>query len=372
MIGKNEYEINAINGSFRRIQNAPAHWGSAVCTRPRADRRRAVIGIAEQERLNVKAITYDRYGPPDVLRLEEVPTPTPGNREVLIDVQAASVNAADRVLMRADPFWIRLMGMGMRRPKHRILGFDVAGRIAAVGRDVEQLAPGDEVFGACSFGGFAEQVCVAESRLLPKPAALSFEQAAAVPTAGSTALQALCDRGGIEAGQKVLIDGASGGVGTFAVQIAKAFGADVTAVCSTRNVEIARSLGADRVVDYTREDFSRGRQRYDLILGANAHRSIWVYRRALAPRGTYVMTGGSGAAILQAVLLGALITKTGSRRMGNMMATARKRDLVALAELIVAGKVEPFVDRTYPLRDVPEALRYMENEHARGKIAITM
>jgi NADPH:quinone reductase-like Zn-dependent oxidoreductase len=285
-------------------------------------------------------------------------------------VKAASVNGADRVLLRGKPFVVRL-GMGLTRPKHPMLGFDLAGRVEAIGSGVTQFRVGDDVFGASNFGAFAERVCVTEDRLVPKPAGVAFEDAAATPTAGYTALQGL-RKGGIEAGQNVLIDGASGGVGTFAVQIAKAYGAQVTAVCSTRNVEIVRALGVSRVIDYRREDFTRDGARYDLILAANAYRPLSDYRRALKPRGRYVMTGGGGSQILQVMLLGALVTMTSGRRMSNIMAVAKKNDLVVLSEMLAAGKIKPVIDRIVALRDVPAAIRYLEEEHARGKIVVSV
>jgi NADPH:quinone reductase-like Zn-dependent oxidoreductase len=318
----------------------------------------------------VRALVYRRYGGPDELELADVPLPQPREREVLVRVQAASVNGADRVLLRGKPFVVRL-GMGFLRPRHPILGFDVAGRVEAVGSGVTQFRVGDEVFGASNFGAFAERACINEERLVPKPSGVSFEAAAATPTAGYTALQGL-RKGRIEAGQRVLIDGASGGVGTFAVQIAKAYGADVTAVCSTRNVEIVRALGVSRVIDYRREDFARDGQRYDLILAANAYRPLSDYRRVLKPGGRYVMTGGGGAQILQAMLLGTLVSMTSSQRMGNIMAAATKNDLVVLAELLETGRIRPVIDRTVGLRDVPDAIRYLENEHARGKIVVSV
>ena len=311
---------------------------------------------------------YSRYGGPEVLELADVPLPEPRDREALVRVHAASINAADRVLMRGKPFLVRL-GMGFPRPRHHTLGFDVAGRVDAIGRAVTQFRVGDDVFGASKFGGFAEFVCVDEQTLVPKPPGISFETAAATPTAGYTALQGL-RKGRIAAGQKVLIDGASGGVGTFAVQIARAYGADVTAVCSTRNVDTARALGASRVIDYRHEDFASDGQRYDLILAANAYRPLSDYRRALKPGGAYVMTGGGGLQILQAMLLGAVLSVTSSRRMGNLLAIARKEDLIVLKELLETGKIRPVIDRTVALSDVPAAIRYMEEEHARGKVVV--
>jgi NADPH:quinone reductase-like Zn-dependent oxidoreductase len=234
---------------------------------------------------------------------------------------------------------------------------------------VTQFRAGEEVFGASHFGAFAELVCVDERTLVPKPAGVSFEEAAATPTAGYTALQGL-RKGRIEAGQKVLIDGASGGVGTFAIQIANAYGANVTAVCSARNVDHARALGAARVIDYRREDFTRERERYDLILAANAYRPLADYRRVLEPDGAYVMTGGGGVQILQAMLLGRLLSLTSRRRMGNVMAVARKNDLVVLAEMLETGKIKPLIDRTVALNEIPAAMRYLEEEHARGKVVV--
>jgi NADPH:quinone reductase-like Zn-dependent oxidoreductase len=318
----------------------------------------------------MKALVYHRYGGPDVLELADVPQPQPREHEVLVRVRAASVNGADRVLMRGKPFFVR-MGMGFPRPRHPTLGFDVAGRVDAVGSGVTQFRVGEDVFGASHFGAFAELVCVNQETLVPKPAGVSFGDAAATPTAGYTALQGL-RKGRIEAGQKVLIEGASGGVGTFAIQIAKAFGADVTAVCSTRNVETARALGASRVIDYRREDLTLDRQRYDLILAANAYRPLSDYRHILKPDGAYVMTGGGGVQILQAMLLGAIVSMTSSQRMGNIMAVAKKSDLIVLKELLEAGKIKPVIERTVALSQVPDAIRSLENEHARGKVVVNV
>jgi NADPH:quinone reductase-like Zn-dependent oxidoreductase len=320
----------------------------------------------------VKAIVHTKYGPPDVLQLTEVEKPTPQDDEVLIKVHAAAANAADWHLLRGDPFIVRLM-LGLLKPKNEILGADVAGRVEAVGRNVKQFQPGDEVFGdlsGCGWGGFAEYVCASENALALKPANITFEEAAAVPMAAVTALQGLRDKGQIQSRQKVLINGASGGVGTFAVQIAKAFGAEVTAVCSTRNLDMARSVGADHVIDYTQEDFAQNGQCYDLILAANGHRSILAYKRALCPTGIYVMTGGSGAQMFQAMLLGPVISMVGSKKMGNLLMKPNRKDLVFMKELLEAGKVAPVIDRCYPLSEVPEAIRYLEAGHARGKVVI--
>lgn len=323
----------------------------------------------------MKAIVYHKYGPPDVLNLEEVRKPTPKEDEVLVKVHAASVNAADWHILRADPFLVRLMGVGLLKPKHKILGADVAGRVEAVSRNVKQFQPGDEVFGDLSgggFGGFAEYVCASEDALALKPASISFEAAAAVPMAAVTALQGLRDKGQIQPGQKILINGASGGVGTFAVQIAKSFGAEVTGVCSTSKLDMVRSIGADHVIDYTQEDFTKNEQRYDLIFAANGYHPISDYRRALNPKGTYVMSGGSGAQMFQAVLLGPVMSMTGSKKMGNVMAKPNNNDLAIMKDLIESGKVVPVIDRRYPLGEVPEAIRYLEEGHARGKVVITI
>jgi NADPH:quinone reductase-like Zn-dependent oxidoreductase len=304
-----------------------------------------------------------------------VAKPTPKADEVLVKVHAASVNAYDWHLLTADIFLVRLMGGGLRRPKKAIPGVDIAGRIEAAGSNVKQFRPGDEVFGdisACGNGGFAEYVAVPEHALALKPAALSFEEAAAVPMAAITALQGLRDQGKIQAGQKVLINGASGGVGTFAVQIAKAFGAEVTAVCSTRNLDLARTLGADRVIDYTQEDFTRNGQTYDLILAANGYHPLSAYKRALTPQGIYVMAGGKPGQIFQAMLLGSWLSDNGGKRLGGFTAHANQKDLVMLKELLEAGKVVPVIDKRYSLSEAAEALRYLGAGHARGKVVITV
>jgi len=319
----------------------------------------------------MKAIVYTQYGPPDVLQFAEAAKPVPKDREVLIKIHAASVNAFDWRVMRGKPWFTRLMMGGLLTPKHKILGADIAGRVEAVGTSVRQFQPGDEVFGG-KIGGFAEYVCALEDRLALKPANISFEDAAAVPVAAITALQGLRDQGRIQRGQKVLIDGASGGVGTFAVQIAKSFGAEVTAVCSTRNVETARSLGADHVIDYTRQDFTKSGQRYDLIFAANAYHSIFDYRRALSQEGIYVMAGGGWNQILQLLLLGPLLSRMGSKKMCFFVAKINQKDLVLLKDLLETGKVVPIIDRRYPLSGVADAVRYLEEGHAQGKVVITV
>ena len=333
----------------------------------------------------MKAIVCTKYGPPDVLELKEVEKPTPKEDEALVRVHAASLNAADFEMLRGT--WSARFG-GLLKPRHTILGSDIAGRIEAVGRNVKQFHPGDGIWGdlsECGFGAFAEYVCVPENALRLKPASMTFEEAAAVPSAGVVALQnlrgvgssslsfLLSDTGHIQSGQKVLIHGAGGGVGTFAVQLAKSFGAEVTGVDSTGKLDMLRSIGADHVIDYTQEDFTKSGQRYDLILDVVASQSIFDYKRALSPKGIYVMVGGSLAAILQGFLLGPLISRTGSKKMGSVMwKPNNQEDLAILEELFAAGKVAPVIDRRYPLSEVPEALRYLEEGHAKGKVVITV
>ncbi len=323
----------------------------------------------------MKAIVNTQYGSPDVLQLKEIERPTPKDDEVLVKVYAVSVNAADLHLLRADPFLIRLSS-GLLKPKNKILGSDIAGRVEAVGSNVKQFKVGDEVFGdisAYGWGGFAEYTCAREDAFALKPSNLSFEEAAAVPMAAVTALQGIRYAGQIRPGQKVLINGASGGVGSFAVQLAKSSGAEVTAVCSSRNVEMARSIGAEHVIDYAKEDFTKTGQQYDLILATNGDRSISDYRRALSPEGIYVHTGGSVAQMSQAMIQGPWISMTGSQKMGSMgVAKPNQNDLVIMKELLEAGKVKPVIDRTYPLSEVAAAIRYLEEGHAQGKVVITV
>ena len=320
----------------------------------------------------MKAIVYTKYGSPDVLHLKDVEKPTPKDDEVLIKIRAASVNAYDWHFLTADIFLIRLMGGGLLKPKDSRLGADIAGQVETVGRNVKQFQPGDEVFGDIGHGGFAEYVCAPESRLALKPANLSFEEAAAVPMAALTALQGLRDEGRIQPRQKVLVNGASGGVGTFAVQIAKAFGAEVTAVCSPRNLEQAHALGADLVIDYTREDFTQNGEQYDLIFAANGYHPLSAYKRALTPQGIYVMAGGTMAQIFQAMLLGSWMSKKGGKKMGGVSAKIDQKDLGIIKELLEAGKVVPVIDKRYPLSEAAEALRYLGEGHARGKVVITV
>jgi NADPH:quinone reductase-like Zn-dependent oxidoreductase len=323
----------------------------------------------------VKAMVTTQHGPPDELQLREIATPTPAPDEVLIKLYASSVNPLDSFVIRGPLFSVPMIGR-LLKPKNKIAGADIAGRIESVGRDVKQFRPGDEVFGASfgkrGLGGFAEYACAVEDCLTRKPANLSFAEAAAVPVAAITALQGLRDKGEIQRGQRVLIDGASGGVGTFAIQIAKSFGAEVTAVCSPRNVDRARSIGADHVIDYTREDFTHSGLRYDLILGANVHHSIFDYRRALSRKGIFVVAGGSMMRLLQAVLLGPLLSRIGSRKTRFFIAKMNTEDLAILKDLLEAEKIVPVIDRRYPLGEVSEALRYREEGHAQGKIVITV
>ncbi|MBY0148219.1 NAD(P)-dependent alcohol dehydrogenase [Neobacillus niacini] len=320
----------------------------------------------------MKAIITKKYGPPDVLELTEVENPIPNDNQVLVRVHAASLNYGNLVLLKGKPFLARF-AFGLLKPKYSIPGGDIAGQVEAVGKDVTQFQIGDEVFGdlsSCGWGGFAEYVCVPAHALALKPSNLSYEEAAAVPMAGATALQGLRDKGNIQPGQKVLINGASGGVGTFAVQIAKSFGAQVTGVCSTRNLEILQSLGADYSIDYTKESFTNNNQKYDLIVGVNGHQSISDYKRTLAPNGTFVHIGGSESQMFQAMLQGPWIAKTSNKKVGTFLQRQNQKDLNALKELVESGKVKPVIDRKYKLSDLSEAFRYFEQGHAQGKVVI--
>jgi len=320
----------------------------------------------------MKAIVRETYGPPDVLHLADVPVPTLRDGDVLVRVRAASANAADWHLLRGTPFPFRLVA-GLRTPRFKIIGTDVAGHVEAVGRHVTQFRPGDEVFGElsrCGYGAYAEFAVAPEKALALKPANVSFEEAATLPTAGCTALQGL-RKGRIQRAQRVLLSGASGGVGTFAVQIAKSFGTEVTAVCSTRNVDMVRSIGADHVIDYTKDDFATQGQRYDLVLATNGDRSIWDYRRALTADGCYAMTGGSNRQLTEALLFGPLLS-IGRQRFGNVLMKPNQEDLLVMKELCESGKLRPVIDRRFPLSEVPAAVRYVEDGHARGKVVVTM
>ena len=322
----------------------------------------------------MQAIVCEKYGPPNVLEFKQVDQPIPKDDEVLVSVQAASVNAADWHFLRGEPIIMRLVS-GLFRPKIKILGADIAGQVEAVGTKVKQFQPGDAVFGDisdCGWGGYAEYVCAREEALVHKPANMNYEEAAAIPFASVTALQGLRDNGKIASGQKVLINGAAGGVGTFAVQLAKSFDTEVTAVCSSRNLDMARSTGADHVIDYTKEDFTRNDKRYDLIMGVNGFQPISAYKRALRPQGTYVMAGGSGAQIFQGLFLGPILSIIGNKRLRNFVAKPKQNDLAFIKELVEAGKIKPVIDRSYPLSEVPDAIRYLETGHARGKVVITI
>src|SRR5262249_2612097 len=319
----------------------------------------------------MKAIVQAGYGPPSILQLQECEKPSPKDNEVLVRVHASSVNALDWRPFTFPLVVRRLIGQGFRHPKHRSCGADVAGTVEAVGAGVTHFRPGDAVFGTMR-GAFAEYVCSPEERLVLKPANVSFEAAAAVPVAALTALQALRDPGQGQAGQKVLINGAGGGVGTFAVQIAKAFGADVTAVCSTRNQEVARSLGADEVIDYTREDFTTGGRRYDVIVNVNGYQPMLSCARALSPDGIYVWVGGSLAAMVQTLFPGSLLSRFGRRKFRGAMTRSNQKDLLVLKQLLETGKVVPAIDRRYPLARVAEALDYLLAGHASGKVVITV
>ena len=323
----------------------------------------------------MKAIVQERYGSPDVLQLREIDTPVVGDGEALVRVQAAGVDQGVWHLMAGLPYLVRLAGVGLRGPKNRVPGTDVAGRVEAVGENVTRFRPGDEVFGTCR-GSFAEYACAREDRLAPKPASLGFEQAAAVPVSGYTALQGVRDRGKVRPGQRVLIIGAGGGVGTFAVQLAKEYGAEVTGVCSTTKMELVRSIGADRVVDYTREDFADGRTRYDVILDIAGNRPLSHLRRALAREGTLVSGGGDGGGRwlggIDRQLRAHLLSPFVRQKLGTWIATQRTEDLETLGELLEAGKLTPVVDRTFPLSEAAEAIRYLRDGRARGKVVITV
>ena len=321
----------------------------------------------------MKAVVQDKYGSPDVLELRDIDKPVAKDDEVLIRVHAASVNAADWHFLRGMPYIARL-SLGLRKPKTKIRGRDVAGQIEAVGKDVKQFHPGDEVYAEVDTGSFAEYTHASEDLLGLKPSNLTFEQAAAVPLAAVTALQGLRDKGQIKPGQKVLIYGASGGVGTFAVQLAKSFGADVTGVCSTKKVDMVRSIGADQVIDYTQEDFAQNGQRYDILFDLVGNRSLSDLRRALTPKGTLVLSGGEGGRWLGSVKLlikSLLLSPFVSQRLTAFLAKTKHEDLLVLNELIEAGKVTPVIDKTYPLSEAPEAIRYLEGRQVQGKIVIT-
>lgn len=319
----------------------------------------------------MKAIILTQYGGPEHLQLAEVAIPQPKDDQVLVKVYAVSVNSADCRLL-SGPF-PRLLGFGLLRPNNKIMGADIAGIVEAVGKNVTKFKVGDELFGDIStaFGGFAEFACARESALVKKPVNLTFEQAAAVPMAAVTALQGL-RKGGIQSGQQVAIVGASGGVGTFAVQIAQALGAHVTAIASSTKIQLLRSLGVERVIDYTREDFTQTDQRYDLILAVNGYRPLAAYRRALKPQGTYVMAGGKGKQLTEAIVFGPLVSRRGGQTVTSFVASPSADDLAFVAGLLEAGRVVPVIERTYPLEETAEAVRYVGAGHAAGKVVISI
>lgn len=324
----------------------------------------------------MKAIIQDAYGPADVLELSDIDKPVAGDNEVLLRVHAAGVDQGVWHLMEGLPYLTRAVGYGLKKPKTRVRGREVAGRVEEVGKNVTRFTPGDEVFGTCE-GSFAEYVNAREDRLAPKPANLSFEQAAACPISGVTALQALRDRGQVQAGQKVLVIGAGGGVGSFAVQVAKAFGAaDVTGVCSTAKMDLVRSNGADHVVDYTREDFAESGQRYDLIIDTAGNRPLSKLRRALTPKGTLVIVGGEGGGRwfggIERLLRAAMLTPFVGQKLLGLISLERAEDLQSLTQLIEAGTVMPIIDKTYPLADAPAAIQYVHEGRARGKVVVTI
>jgi NADPH:quinone reductase-like Zn-dependent oxidoreductase len=322
----------------------------------------------------MKAAVYTQYGPPNVVQITDVEKPVPKDNDVLIKVRAASVNPLDWHFMRGTPYAVRIVA-GLRKPKVARLGADVAGQVEAVGRNIMQFKPGDQVFGTCK-GAFAEYAGAPESALVMKPDNLTFEQAACVPIAGLTALQGLRNNGKVQPGQTVLINGASGGVGTFAVQIAKSFGADVTGVCGTRNVDMVRSIGADQVIDYTREDFTKSGQRYDLFFDCIGQHSLSVCWRVLNPKGIYVGVGGPSdrwmIGPIARLIKSLVLSWFGSQKLGGLLTKRNKEDLTILRELVEAGKVTPVIDRRYGLSEVPEAIRYPEEGHARGKVVVTL
>ncbi|MGG0383008.1 NAD(P)-dependent alcohol dehydrogenase [Priestia filamentosa] len=322
----------------------------------------------------MKAIVCNKYGPPDVLELKEIKKPLPTENQILVKVHSASLNFGNLVLLKGKPFLARF-AFGLTRPRYSIPGGDIAGKVEAVGKDVKLFQVGDEVFGdlsGCGWGGFAEYVTVPEYALTLKPANISFEEAAATPMAGVTALQGLRDKGKIKSGQKVLIYGASGGVGTFAVQIAKSFGVEVTGVCSTRNLEILHSIGADHIIDYTKEDFTKNEESYDLILGVNGSNSISAYKRVLKPNGNFVHVGGSESQLFQTLVVGPFISMTGSKKISNLLQRANQKDLNCVKELLDTGKVKPIIDKRYKLSEITEAFKYFQEGHAQGKVVITL
>ncbi len=323
----------------------------------------------EKNNKKMKAVIRTRYGSPDVLQLMDVEKPIPKDNEVLVKIHTASLNAGDLYQLKGESFIFRLMG-GFLKPRQPILGDDIAGHIEAVGRNIKQFQPGDDVFGWTNFGAFAEYRCVPETAIVLKPANVSFEEATTIPIAAMPALFALRDKGKVQSHQKVLINGASGGVGIFTVQLAKLFGAEVTAVCSTRNLEMMRSIGADHVIDYTQEDFTRNDLHYDLIIAVNGYHSISDYMRVLNPKGIYICIGGTSAQYYPAMFLGPFISMMSRKKVGVVLKMPKQEDLTYMIDLIKTRKVIPVIDKVYKLSEVPEALRYLDEEHAQGKVVI--
>ena len=365
------FDQAALHGLLKKVRDLGIPLVSVNRVEPNPAPLPERIELGKGSEQQMKAIVQRKYGPPDVLQLEEIEKPMPKDHQILVKVHAASLNALDWRPFAMPSFLIRLLSGGLSKPKDPKVGVDVAGTVEAVGKDVTEFQPGDEVFGVAP-GSFAEYVANAASKFAHKPANVTFEAAAAVPVAAFTALQGLRDHRKIQPGQKVLIDGASGGVGIYAVQIAKASGAEVTAVCRTRNLDMVRSLGADHVIDYTREDFTKSGQRYDFIYAVNGYHPILAYRRALNPNGICIVAGGSFSQIIQAMLLGRLISKFGNKKIGFQgIASTSKEDLLILKEHLEAGKIVPIIDKCYPLRETAAAIKYLIEEHGRGKVVIT-
>jgi NADPH:quinone reductase-like Zn-dependent oxidoreductase len=320
----------------------------------------------------LKAIVYTEYGSPDVLQIKEVEKPNPADDEVLVKIQAVSLNRSDWEGLIGKPLYARIGGL--LKPRRQILGSDIAGRVEIAGKNIERFQPGDEVFGDIldSMGGFAEYVCVRERFLAPKPAGMSYEEAATFPQAAVIALQGIRDKGQVQPGQSVLINGAGGGTGVFAIQLAKLYGAEVTGVDNSGKLDFMRSLGADHVIDYTREDFTKSGKEYDLILDLVAHRSVFAYQRALRPNGSYFFVGGSVATLFQILLLGPWISRTTGKNIRFLAVRPNLKDMIYMTELCAGGKVVPIIDRRYPLSEVPVALQYLGEGHAKGKVVITL
>jgi NADPH:quinone reductase-like Zn-dependent oxidoreductase len=366
------FDQAALHGLLKKVRDLGIPLVSVNRVEPHRAHPLGRIELGKGREKRMKAILYTHYGPPDVLQIQEVEKPKPKDQQVLVKVQAASVNALDWRPFTMPSLLIRLMSGGLSKPKDPKVGVDVAGTVEAVGKEVTEFQPGDEVFGVAP-GSFAEYVANDASKFARKPAKVSFEAAAAVPVAAFTALQGLRDHRQIQPGQKVLIAGASGGVGLYAVQLAKAFGAEVTAVCRTRNLDLVCSLGADHAIDYTREDFTSRGQRYDFIYAVNGYHPLLAYRRALNPNGICIVAGGSFSQIIQALLFGPLISKFGNKQIGFQgIASTSNADLLVIQELLETGKIVPVIDKCYPLSETAEAIKYLIEEHGRGKVVITV